>query len=64
MKFYGRREELKRLAEISKQARATGYLTMITGRRRDGKTTLVKHFLQQRNLPSCYFFIPRTIITT
>jgi hypothetical protein len=32
---------------------------MITGRRRVGKTTLVKHFLQQHNLPGCYFFISR-----
>jgi len=59
MKFYGRQEELSRLTEISQAARTGGYLTMITGRRRVGKTTVVKHFLQQQNLPSCYFFISR-----
>jgi hypothetical protein len=59
MKFYGRKEELERLAEISSYAKSAGYLTMLTGRRRVGKTTLVKHFLQQHNLPNCYFFISR-----
>lgn len=59
MKFYGRKAELARLAEITNFAGASGYLTMITGRRRVGKTTLVKHFLQQNKLPYCYFFISR-----
>jgi len=59
MRFYGRQQELDRLAEIAARARATGYLTMITGRRRVGKTTLVRHFLQQHNVPRCYFFISR-----
>ncbi len=59
MKFYGRQEELQRLAEISERAATSGYFTMISGRRRVGKTTLVKHFLAQQNLPACYFFVSR-----
>ena len=59
MKFIGRESELARLAEISRSAATSGYLTMITGRRRVGKTTLVKHFLQQNGLPHCYFFVSR-----
>lgn len=59
MKFYGRQTELRRLGEIAQTARTGGRLTMVTGRRRIGKTTLVKHFLQQRHLPHCYFFVSR-----
>jgi len=59
MKFIGRESELARLAEISRSAATSGYLTMITGRRRVGKTTLVRHFLQQNNLPHSYFFVSR-----
>lgn len=32
---------------------------MVTGRRRVGKTTLVRHFPQSRRLPHCYFFVLR-----
>jgi hypothetical protein len=59
MKFFGRETELERLAGISEHAKSSGYLTMITGRRRVGKTTLVKHFLQRNKVPNCYFFISR-----
>ncbi|MDZ7339735.1 MAG: ATP-binding protein [candidate division KSB1 bacterium] len=61
MEFIGRKAELARLREINELARASvgGYLTMITGRRRIGKTTLVKHFLEQNNIPNCYFFVSR-----
>lgn len=59
MEFIGRKAELTRLSEISEFAKSGGYLTMITGRRRVGKTTLVKHFLAQNNIPNCYFFVSR-----
>lgn len=59
MTFIGRKSELTRLAEIHEFARNGGYLTMITGRRRVGKTTLVKHFLEQNNIPHCYLFVSR-----
>lgn len=59
MEFIGRKSELTRLSEINEFAKSGGYLTMITGRRRVGKTTLVKHFLEQNNIPSCYFFVSR-----
>jgi len=61
MDFFGRTKELERLAELSRYASSAGYLTMITGKRRVGKTTLVKHFLQQHNLPHGYFFISRKL---
>jgi len=59
MKFIGRKIELARLKEINDFAQQSGYLTMITGRRRVGKTTLVKHFLEQYKIPGCYFFVSR-----
>ena len=59
MEFIGRKTELARLREINEFAQQSGYLTMITGRRRVGKTTLVKYFLVQNNIQSCYFFISR-----
>ena len=59
MRFYGREYELSRLEETSQSAQHSSHLTMITGRRRVGKTTLVKHFLETYNVPSCYFFVSR-----
>jgi len=59
MEFIGRQAELTRLLEINEFAKSSGYLTMITGRRRVGKTTLVKHFLEQHAIPNCYFFVSR-----
>ena len=59
MDFIGRQKELKRLKEISSFAKTSGYLTLISGRRRVGKTTLVKHFIEQQKLKSCYFFVSR-----
>jgi len=59
MEFIGRKTELTRLKEINEFAQQGGYLTMITGRRRVGKTTLVKHFLEQNNIQNCYFFVSR-----
>lgn len=59
MKFIGRKAELTRLTEISEFAKTSGYLTMITGRKRVGKTTLIKHFLQKNTIQSCYFFVSR-----
>ena len=37
MEFIGRKTELARLKEINDYAQQSGYLTMITGRRRVGK---------------------------
>ena len=40
MKFYGREDELKLLKKITAQSNVSGHMTVITGRRRVGKTSL------------------------
>lgn len=40
MKFYGRQSELKQIQSITTQSRESGKMTVITGRRRVGKTLL------------------------
>ena len=52
MKFYNRIQELKYLFKVDKLAGKRTQLTVLTGRRRVGKTELVKHFLnkQKNNL--------------
>ena len=45
MKFYNRKKELEYLSKINKLAQRHTQLTVLTGRRRVGKTELVKHFL-------------------
>lgn len=40
MKFYGRHSELQQIQSITKQSRDSGKMTVITGRRRVGKTLL------------------------
>lgn len=43
MKFYDREIETETLRRIKTASREFAQLTVITGRRRIGKTTLVKH---------------------
>ena len=58
MKFYNREKELKKLKEIEKMAKRQAQMTVITGRRRVGKTELVSQFIKKRN--DCfYFFVER-----
>lgn len=60
MKFYNRTKELKYLSSINKLADRKTQLTVLTGRRRVGKTELVKHFLAKRqNRKFFYFFIAK-----
>jgi len=40
MKFYGRRQELRQIQSITEQSKQSGKMTVITGRRRVGKTLL------------------------
>ena len=40
MKFYNRESELKELATLYEQANSGGRMTVLTGRRRVGKTLL------------------------
>ncbi len=54
MKFYNRRDELKELKKMAEQARRGGRMTVLTGRRRVGKTLLSLEFIQ--NQKYLYFF--------
>lgn len=57
MKFYGREKELEALRKIEKLSASYAQMTVVTGRRRIGKTTLVKHaYIQQ---PFVYLFVGR-----
>ncbi|MCP4216943.1 MAG: ATP-binding protein, partial [bacterium] len=44
MKFYNRQRELKSLAVLYDQVVGSGRMTVLTGRRRVGKTLLALHF--------------------
>ena len=65
MKFFDREKEIKRLREIRQKSYSGARFTVITGRRRIGKTTLVLHAVgpeeeirpgQERDL-FLYFFV-------
>ena len=56
--FYDRKNELKVLAEIEKQSEKNACFTVITGRRRIGKTELLKHFVDDKK--SAYLFTTRS----
>ncbi len=59
MKFYNRTSELAELSRIQKQAFAShSRMTIITGRRRIGKTTLVAHATEGGE-PTVYLFVAR-----
>ncbi len=55
MKFYNRLEELKYLQKIQKLSEKSGQMTVVIGRRRIGKTTLIKKAYEKR----VYFFISK-----
>ena len=55
MKFYGRNQEIERLLQLDKQSEKTSVFTLLVGRRRTGKTTLVKQAFA--NKPILYFFV-------
>lgn len=57
MKFYGREKEIALLQRIEKLSESFAQMTVITGRRRIGKTTLVKHACTQ--IPFVYLFVGR-----
>lgn len=56
-KFYDRTNELNALAKIEKQSEKTACFTVLTGRRRIGKTQLLKHFIDDKK--SAYLFTSR-----
>ena len=56
--FYDRKKELETLSQIEKQSEKNACFTVITGRRRIGKTELLKHFIS--NKKSAYLFTTRS----
>ena len=57
MKFYNRQLETKRLLEIEKISHNFSQMTIITGRRRIGKTSLIKHAFENKTY--LYFFVAK-----
>ena len=57
-KFYDRKNELTALEQIEKNSLNSANFTVITGRRRIGKTELLKNYI--KNKRSCYLFTTRS----
>lgn len=57
MKFYGRKKETEALQKIEQLSASYAQMTVVTGRRRIGKTTLVKQACTQ--VPFVYLFVGR-----
>jgi len=57
MKFYNRELEIARLSEIQERSLQSAQLTVVTGRRRIGKTQLLLKATE--NIPTLYFFVAR-----
>lgn len=58
MRFYNREKELGRLTEIATISEESAHLAVITGRRRVGKTELVRKFAEGRD-DFLYFFVSK-----
>ncbi|MDR0811907.1 MAG: ATP-binding protein, partial [Paludibacter sp.] len=57
MKFYNRENEMERLHEIQAQSLENSQFTVVTGRRRVGKTQLLLNATE--GVPTLYFFVSR-----
>lgn len=57
MRFYNREKETRTLQSIENMSAEYAQMTVITGRRRIGKTTLIRHAFKR--LPLIYFFVGR-----
>jgi len=55
MKFYNREKELKNLKEIENLSKTSSKMTVIVGRRRIGKTSLIKHAYKKK----VYLFVSK-----
>lgn len=55
MKFYGRDKEIELFHKIERLSSTYAQMTVVTGRRRIGKTTLIKYACQQ--IPFVYLFV-------
>jgi AAA+ ATPase superfamily predicted ATPase len=59
MKFYDREAELERLKKYEGLAQKNFFFIRVTGRRRIGKTLLIREYLSQTDCPSLYFFVTK-----
>ncbi|MEZ5073117.1 MAG: ATP-binding protein [Bacteroidales bacterium] len=57
MRFYDREKEIKQLKRIREQSLRNAQFTVMTGRRRIGKTHLLLHATEEQ--PTLYFFVAR-----
>ena len=57
MRFYNREKEIEYFEEIWKNAENSAQMTLVVGRRRIGKTVLLKKVIE--NIPSVYLFVSR-----
>ena len=57
MRFYDREQEIAFLQETRETAKKVARFTVVTGRRRIGKTTLVREAYKDK--PFVYFFVAR-----
>lgn len=57
MRFFDREAEFEKLGEIEEISHQTAQFTIITGRRRIGKTEMVKKFYEDKTI--LYFFVAR-----
>ena len=57
MRFFDREQEFKKLREIEELSDEVAQFTIITGRRRIGKTEMVKKFYENKTM--LYFFVAR-----
>lgn len=57
MDFRGRQEELRELAKIRERSRGCAQFTVVTGRRRVGKTELIEKAFNDGKAPYLYFLV-------
>ena len=57
MKFYDREIEAETLKSVEKKSAKYAQMTVVTGRRRIGKTSLIRHSFAE--IPFVYFFVTR-----
>ena len=59
MRFYDREKEIQQLQEIQQKSLENAQFTVLTGRRRIGKTQLLLKANEKSNIPTLYFFVSR-----
>jgi len=59
VEFFGREEEIRELRKVREMARRSARFTVVTGRRRVGKTALLKQALDDGRTPCLYWLVTR-----